>query len=107
MLLVISSYLLILLYVMPRLSDYVTAIRSIPKNTTFIPLCCVLKAVNYDFLFFFFLIIRRPPKSPLFPYPTLFRSLKPFSPLSGQSELTDDWAVSAWDRIRGSFSSRP
>src|SRR2546430_9881937 len=25
-------------------------------------------------LFFFFLMIRRPPRSPLFPYPTLFRS---------------------------------
>src|SRR2546430_11444122 len=25
--------------------------------------------------FFFFLMIRRPPRSPLFPYPTLFRSL--------------------------------
>src|ERR1039458_9581929 len=27
-------------------------------------------------LFFFFLIMRRPPSSPLFPYPTLFRSLQ-------------------------------
>src|SRR5260370_34859513 len=27
------------------------------------------------FLFFFFLMNRRPPRSPLFPYPTLFRSL--------------------------------
>src|SRR3712207_6910840 len=25
-------------------------------------------------MFFFFLMIRRPPRSPLFPYPTLFRS---------------------------------
>src|SRR2546422_2037871 len=44
------------------------------------------------FLFFFFLMIRRPPRSTLFPYTTLFRSLiglelgaddyvtKPFSP---------------------------
>src|SRR5215203_7193517 len=29
------------------------------------------------FLFFFFLMIRRPPRSTLFPYTTLFRSLKP------------------------------
>src|SRR5713101_10072279 len=28
----------------------------------------------YLFSFFFFLIIRRPPRSTLFPYPTLFRS---------------------------------
>src|SRR6266404_7930114 len=29
------------------------------------------------FLFFFFLMIRRPPRSTLFPYTTLFRSRKP------------------------------
>src|SRR5260370_25271058 len=29
-------------------------------------------------LFFFFLMIRRPPRSTLFPYTTLFRSLAPF-----------------------------
>src|SRR2546428_8676199 len=29
------------------------------------------------FLFFFFLMIRRPPRSTLFPYTTLFRSLAP------------------------------
>src|SRR5256885_9625254 len=30
--------------------------------------------VNYLFSFFFFLMIRRPPRSTLFPYTTLFRS---------------------------------
>src|SRR5256885_7014469 len=30
-------------------------------------------------VFFFFLMIRRPPRSTLFPYTTLFRSLKPVS----------------------------
>src|SRR5260370_37674040 len=30
--------------------------------------------VSYRFLFFFFLMIRRPPRSTLFPYTTLFRS---------------------------------
>src|SRR6266436_7997450 len=30
-----------------------------------------------DFLFFFFLMIRRPPRSTLFPYTTLFRSWPP------------------------------
>src|SRR5256885_16702625 len=29
----------------------------------------------YPFLFFFFLMIRRPPRSTLFPYTTLFRSV--------------------------------
>src|SRR3712207_7292216 len=31
-------------------------------------------------LFFFFLMIRRPPRSPLFPYTTLFRSQAPAIP---------------------------
>src|SRR5689334_23718403 len=31
--------------------------------------------VHFCFLFFFFLMIRRPPRSTLFPYTTLFRSL--------------------------------
>src|SRR2546425_12146656 len=30
--------------------------------------------VNYILIFFFFLMIRRPPRSTLFPYTTLFRS---------------------------------
>src|SRR2546427_10852802 len=30
---------------------------------------------HYVFIFFFFLMIRRPPRSTLFPYTTLFRSL--------------------------------
>src|SRR2546422_11292550 len=32
--------------------------------------------VIYSLLFFFFLMIRRPPRSTLFPYTTLFRSLR-------------------------------
>src|SRR5258708_37572346 len=33
----------------------------------------------YDFITFFFLMIRRPPRSTLFPYTTLFRSLGQYS----------------------------
>src|SRR5690349_24831036 len=36
--------------------------------------CVYLYCVFYFFLFFFFLMIRRPPRSTLFPYTTLFRS---------------------------------
>src|SRR2546430_12427891 len=42
---------------------------------------CILRSLFfytydlYSFLFFFFLMIRRPPRSTLFPYTTLFRSL--------------------------------
>src|SRR5689334_24761542 len=35
----------------------------------------VLLSLLFLFLFFFFLMIRRPPRSTLFPYTTLFRSL--------------------------------
>src|SRR5437773_11943141 len=35
---------------------------------------------SFLFLFFFFLMIRRPPRSTLFPYTTLFRSLSRSSP---------------------------
>src|SRR5258708_15968815 len=39
-------------------------------------MCCI--AVTYiPSFFFFFLMIRRPPRSPLFPYTTLFRSGPP------------------------------
>src|SRR2546430_12649106 len=40
-------------------------------------LCVIL-----NIIFFFFLMIRRPPRSTLFPYTTLFRSLSPFSEVS-------------------------
>src|SRR2546430_13583623 len=33
--------------------------------------------VSYMYFFFFFLMIRRPPRSTLFPYTTLFRSREP------------------------------
>src|SRR5437773_3565048 len=32
------------------------------------------RPISFLFCFFFFLMIRRPPRSPLFPYTTLFRS---------------------------------
>src|SRR5690242_21212858 len=37
--------------------------------------------------FFFFLMIRRPPRSTLFPYTTLFRSRHPALPLPGRPDL--------------------
>src|SRR6266511_5689703 len=40
---------------------------------------CILSIVEFCFsvFFFFFLMIRRPPRSTLFPYTTLFRSRRP------------------------------
>src|SRR2546421_8429541 len=37
---------------------------------------CVCVYSSFLFLFFFFLMIRRPPRSTLFPYTTLFRSAR-------------------------------
>src|SRR5437667_12628347 len=42
---------------------------------SFLPLLLVSCLSLCFFLFFFFLMIRRPPRSTLFPYTTLFRSL--------------------------------
>src|SRR6266550_7682513 len=39
----------------------------------------------FDFIFFFFLMIRRPPRSTLFPYTTLFRSPRRTCPCSWPS----------------------
>src|SRR5438034_10938115 len=39
-------------------------------------LSCLISSL-FLFVFFFFLMIRRPPRSTLFPYTTLFRSVKP------------------------------
>src|SRR5258708_37325233 len=55
-------------------------------------------------LSFFFLMIRRPPRSTLFPYTTLFRSLGPFRRLGlGRSKL----ATKAFgDLVQGSCKPR-
>src|SRR5262245_24254231 len=37
--------------------------------------CVYFICFSFTFFFFFFLMIRRPPRSTLFPYTTLFRSL--------------------------------
>src|SRR5258705_5928411 len=51
---------------------------------------CTHSTVHSRILFFFFLMIRRPPRSTLFPYTTLFRSvLAPLaSALPGARDLT-------------------
>src|SRR3989442_4521559 len=36
--------------------------------------CLIMHSYSFCFFFFFFLMIRRPPRSTLFPYTTLFRS---------------------------------
>src|SRR2546426_3747735 len=51
--------------------------------------------------FFFFLMIRRPPRSTLFPYTTLFRSAAPSSPSRGSRTATSPRAGAAPRRTAG------
>src|SRR5258708_31653144 len=52
-----------------------------------------LRCALLPFLYFFFLMIRRPPRSTLFPYTTLFRSTAPDA--AQQAEAT---SFEAWKR---------
>src|SRR6266487_5285315 len=56
----------------------------------------ILDSVSYSTLLFFFLMIRRPPRSTLFPYTTLFRS--PTSPCSWSPCVSTRAAPSCRDR---------
>src|SRR2546430_14979699 len=47
-----------------------------------------MRTENVDAMFFFFLMIRRPPRSTLFPYTTLFRSGVPWDNLKDSAMLT-------------------
>src|SRR2546429_5312362 len=51
-------------------------------------------------MFFFFLMIRRPPRSTLFPYTTLFRSISA-SPLSGLATCPSNWVGPASSALMG------
>src|SRR5437762_10437434 len=51
--------------------------------------------------FFFFLMIRRPPRSTLFPYTTLFRSCDRLSQSADHSRFNHEWSA---DRSEERFS---
>src|SRR2546429_5819177 len=56
----------------------------------------------HDLLFsFFFLMIRRPPRSTLFPYTTLFRSRAPFEQDPVPPDLAGSAAVNGDAKVRG------
>src|SRR5438874_12267049 len=55
----------------------------------FVTSCCTL-AFN---VFFFFLMIRRPPRSTLFPYTTLFRSVLGLGRIDGARRLGEEQAL--------------
>src|ERR1035437_436584 len=65
-------------------------LRSVERSTSFY---CTLRFLCH--FFFFFLMIRRPPRSTLFPYTTLFRSLQIVERLNAGRRLAheDDAAV--------------
>src|SRR5258708_29870104 len=57
-------------------------------------------------LFFFFLMIRRPPRSTLFPYTTLFRSDRGFGCLQG-ARFGERPSINYGNQTRFGLSSRP
>src|SRR5438445_12175663 len=66
----------------------------------------LVKLLYFRHCFFFFLMIRRPPRSTLFPYTTLFRSgAEGFGPLPGPTPRRAN-AVRAAARGRGAARSR-
>src|SRR5256884_6855134 len=50
----------------------------------------------YAHFLFFFLMIRRPPRSTLFPYPTLFRSFPPSEPIAAVQPLLPRLDTGTW-----------
>src|SRR3989441_10404709 len=58
---------------------------------------------HFVFFFFFFLMIRRPPRSTLFPYTTLFRSRRRFQFSATQRKLT---SAHSTDREQRCISAR-
>src|SRR2546425_10074849 len=69
--------------------------------TDVVHLSCQCTRCLYAF-FFFFLMIRRPPRSTLFPYTTLFRSHDPNSTLSRDGDRQARFG----HRVHGSGSER-
>src|SRR5256885_12204172 len=66
---------------------------------------CFLHTITRDHLMIFFLMIRRPPRSTLFPYTTLFRSGRTFLP--GLSTNTRKIHDTGLDLPRGEASQAP
>src|SRR5258705_4825385 len=73
----------------------------------------LLLSYHRFFYFFFFLMIRRPPRSTLFPYTTLFRSLKAASGASDTEVLSalvtrfvDDLAEKSGKKVVVAFRDR-
>src|SRR5439155_23670528 len=60
-----------------------------------ISLICPLSTISLLFFIFFFLMIRRPPRSTLFPYTTLFRSCDMAHVLTRRGFLTTTGGVLA------------
>src|SRR5256885_15769952 len=68
--------------------------------------CCTR---SHPVFIFFFLMIRRPPRSTLFPYTTLFRSpgRGPARPCAGHARVADEGAGRRLDRWHGCRAGQP
>src|SRR3712207_9522370 len=58
----------------------------------------LLCSVFVSMLIFFFLMIRRPPRSTLFPYTTLFRSAEDLGPLARVGALAFGGSAAEWEK---------
>src|SRR5204863_7396145 len=56
-------------------------------------LCATLRRSDVSYFLFFFLMIRRPPRSTLFPYTTLFRSVALRGAAPYRAVLTSGWVL--------------
>src|SRR2546430_7573569 len=69
-------------------------------------MCSIHVKDSYYLSFFFFLMIRRPPRSTLFPYTTLFRSRRSaatsaaWAPIRGRIPTAEAAATGGWRRAR-------
>src|SRR2546428_8158235 len=64
-----------------------------------------MPALTLNYGLIFFLMIRRPPRSTLFPYTTLFRSIWSPTVWIGFSAVIGSWKITAMSRPRRSHSS--
>src|SRR5438034_5574733 len=65
--------------------------------------CTLDSSFFYSYIYFFFLMIRRPPRSTLFPYTTLFRSQDVMGEIV---RVTPSWAGVTYERLEGAGLQR-
>src|SRR5437899_12697868 len=73
------------------------------RALSFVIFICVHSVLSR--YFFFFLMIRRPPRSTLFPYTTLFRSIQAASECNPHPAVDTEWATVRASGLEGLTTS--